>query len=412
MATISLYIDKRRAKKDGSYPLKLNVRNVGQFLVSLPYSVTDKTFINGEFTKNFPNYKIKNAALKKLLSNIEFEIIRLSEEERNITDDKLKVLLNELIKGRKSSKLLTEYIQKFADNKEKFGTKKNYLTTLSKVKEYDSNATLESVNIQWIEGFEKMLLNSGMKINACAVRLRDLRAVFNWCIDNEETTNYPFRKFKIKQEQTKKRSLTVNQLIELRDYPVEEYQVKYRDMFMLMFYLIGINAADLYTAKELVNGRLEYVRAKTGKLYSVKVEPEAMNIIQKYKGQKYLLDILDNHKNYEDFLHRQNIALQNIGPMERKGRGGKKQVKALFPNISTYWTRHTWATIAHKIGVPKDTISLALGHSFGLDVTSIYIDFDRDKIDEANRKVIDYVNNPDKYKEYIELRSDIMMMRE
>lgn len=57
-----------------------------------------------------------------------------------------------------------------------------------------------------------------------------------------------------------------------------------------------------------------------------------------------------------------------------------------------YISRHTWATLAHKADVPKDVISLALGHSFGCDVTDIYIDFDRDKIDEANRKVIDYIS--------------------
>jgi hypothetical protein len=44
------------------------------------------------------------------------------------------------------------------------------------------------------------------------------------------------------------------------------------------------------------------------------------------------------------------------------------------------------------VDIPKDVISLALGHSFGCDVTDIYIDFDRDKIDEANRKVIDYIS--------------------
>lgn len=35
---------------------------------------------------------------------------------------------------------------------------------------------------------------------------------------------------------------------------------------------------------------------------------------------------------------------------------------------------------------------MALGHSFGCKTTDIYIDFDRDKVDEANRKVIDYIN--------------------
>lgn len=58
-----------------------------------------------------------------------------------------------------------------------------------------------------------------------------------------------------------------------------------------------------------------------------------------------------------------------------------------------HYARHTWATIAHKIGISKDVISLALGHEFGCKTTGIYIDYDLEQIDKANRKVIDYINS-------------------
>ena len=35
---------------------------------------------------------------------------------------------------------------------------------------------------------------SGMKFNAYALHLRNIRAVFNYAIDEEITTLYPFRK--------------------------------------------------------------------------------------------------------------------------------------------------------------------------------------------------------------------------
>ena len=238
-------------------------------------------------------------------------------------------------------------------------------------------------------------LYNSMKVNAYAIHLRNIRAVFNYAIDEEYTMLYPFRKFKIKAEETRKRSLTLEQLRELRDYPCEEHQVRYRDMFMLMFYLIGINAADLFQAKkkDVINGRLEYKRAKTGRLYSVKIEPEAQAIIDKYAGKgDYLLNMMDSYANYKDFLHRMGIGLKQIGEMERVGRGGRKVREPAFPGISSYWSRHTWATLAASLDVPKETISEALGHSFGLSVTSIYIRFDQRKVDEANRRVIDLVN--------------------
>ena len=147
------------------------------------------------------------------------------------------------------------------------------------------------------------MLDSGMKVNACGVHLRNIRAVFNYAIDEGYTEMYPFRKFSIANEKTRKRNLSLSDLVLLRDYDCEPFQRKYRDIFMLMFYLIGINAIDLFNAEKLNGNRLEYRRSKTSRLYSIKVEPEAMQIIERYKGETHLLDIMDNYANYKDFLH-------------------------------------------------------------------------------------------------------------
>lgn len=81
----------------------------------------------------------------------------------------------------------------------------------------------------------------GIKQNSRNVYYRNIRSVFNRAIDDEITTQYPFRKFKMRKQETKKRSLTIDALRLLRDYPVEDWQKKYVDLFFLMFYLIGIN---------------------------------------------------------------------------------------------------------------------------------------------------------------------------
>ena len=274
------------------------------------------------------------------------------------------------------------------------GTKTVYNTTRNKLLEYDPECTFDTMDRKWLSNFESWMAESGMKVNAYSIHLRNIRAVFNYAIDEEITTLYPFRKYKIKKEETRKRALSVEQLRLLRDYPCEEFEKKYRDIFMLIVYLVGINIGDLLLLehKDIIDGRIEYYRQKTKKFYSIKIEPEAQAILDRYQGKTHLLDILDNYGDYHDFTHRMNKNLKGIGPFERKGLGGKKSKQPLFPELSTYWARHTWATLAHKADVPKDVISLALGHSFGCDVTDIYIDFDRDKIDEANRKVIDYIS--------------------
>ena len=60
-------------------------------------------------------------------------------------------------------------------------------------------------------------------------------------------------------------------------------------------------------------------------------------------------------------------------------------------DISTYYARHSWATIAYnEAKIPKDDIAAALGHG-GKTVTDIYINEDLAKIDEANRKVLNVI---------------------
>ena len=69
-----------------------------------------------------------------------------------------------------------------------------------------------------------------------------------------------------------------------------------------------------------------------------------------------------------------------------------KKLAKVRPGLTTYYARHTWASIAfNNLGIPKDVVSLALGHSFGVRVTDTYINADLSRVDEANRRVIDYV---------------------
>ena len=392
---VKLAIDLRRVNSNGMYSIVLILKNKNVIRVSTPYKSVPENWQDGQYNKKEINYQRKNNHLKDIIQKAERLIIEVSENNRVVSDAYLRDKLKEIVKGKMPiDKVFVDYIDEFAKTKLNARTVDIYIQTKNKIQKFDSDCKFEDIDRAWLTKFERWMIDSGMKTNACSVHMRNIRAVFNYCIDEEYTTLYPFRKFKIKKEETRKRSLTVEQLRTLRDYPCEEYQVRYRDIFMLMFYMIGINAIDLFHAKEsdVVDCRLEYKRSKTGKLYSVLIQPEAQAIIDKYKGKNYLLNVLDDYKNYKDFLHRMGDALKDIGPMERKGLGGKKIRQPLFKDISSYWARHTWATIAASLDIPKEVISAGLGHEIGSSITSIYIDFNMKKVDDANRAVIDYVN--------------------
>jgi integrase len=161
--------------------------------------------------------------------------------------------------------------------------------------------------------------------------------VFNDAIDSGITAAYPFRKYHVKPEPTPKKALTVEQLRALINAPCEPYQVQYRDMFLLMFYFRGINTGDLLLAKKdaVRDGRLEYKRNKVGSLFTVKIEPEARAILDRYKGRKRLLNPLDTYKDYLDYLHHMNDALKAIG--RTRGKRGKVVADGMYPKLSTNW---------------------------------------------------------------------------
>ena len=186
---------------------------------------------------------------------------------------------------------------------------------------------------------------------------------------------------------------------EYRDIEVEDFMEKYRDMFLLGFYLIGINLSDLLElpANAIKHGRIVYRRKKTGRLYDIKVEPEALEIINKYHGTKHLVRFLDDGTKLSSFKRRLGDYIKRIGKVElvknRRGALIKKQLKPLHDDIVWYTARRSWATIAASLDIPKEVIGKALGHSeWDSTTTDLYINFDNRKIDDANRKVINALN--------------------
>jgi len=154
-----------------------------------------------------------------------------------------------------------------------------------------------------------------------------------------------------------------------------------RDMAMLSLCLIGINPRDLFYVKEITSGRISYKRSKGKKQYSIKVPPQGLYIIKRYKGTRYLLNALDNYADYRSAVKRINKKLKDIAGLCK-----------IEKKISIYTFRHSWSAYARFLGISKDDIAAALGHR-QIDlpqVTEFYdhIEEEQRRVDLANKKVI------------------------
>jgi integrase len=175
-----------------------------------------------------------------------------------------------------------------------------------------------------------------------------------------------------------------------------------RDMFMLSFLLVGMNGVDLFTCTSYAAGRITYQRTKVenrrrdkGEI-SIKVEPEALPLIEKYRDAsgKRVFNLYQMYSSINTF----SVSINGKKDRLKDGQISARGLKALgalvgAPDLILYSARHSWATIArNRCGVSKDDVAFALNHvDSRMAVTDTYLEKDWTLIDRANRKVIDYV---------------------
>lgn len=384
MATAKLYLDKRSKKKDGTFPLKVTISHKGNTArISLGVSIrSDQWNDTAGKVVQHPNKDFLNAFLLQQRTTIQNALLALQEQGAFKGCSALDVrdrVLAYMQPEEDKPVTFAEWYDKFKNRHENGRTRAIYAATWQQVERYDKNATrllFEDITKDWLEGFFASMAAHSPSINARNIHLRNIRAVFNDAIDNDVTACYPFRRFKIRPVATPKRNLKPQALRALFSAPVPTWRKKYIDIFKLTFLLIGINIGDLLElpAGADASGRITFNRKKTRRLYSIKVEPEAKEIIDRYRGEVHLLNVADGCSTYRHFASRMNNNLHEVSPA-----------------VTTYWARHSWATIAASLDIPDDTIALALGHAGANSTTSIYIERDRRKVDEANRRVIDWV---------------------
>jgi integrase len=346
--------------------------------INILYSQFDKAA--GKIIKH-PNAKFLNVELQKIILDYEKKILSISEE----------ISIKNLLTFLKNDEIISLDFFNLSERKIKSMKEtgrdrpaKNYEYTNNILRKYRGPGSLnfKDINYKFLSSFEtwmrtKRIENkieiAPLNTNTISIHMRNIRAVFNQAINENIITLdvYPFRKYKIKSEKTAKRNLTIEQITTIKQAILTDKMAYARDMFMLSFYLIGMNFIDLFNLEPTNAERIVYKRAKTGKIYNIKLQPAAIEIINRYPGKEKLLNCCEIYSDSYNFM---KYTMKFINRIEG------------FEHITSYYARHSWATIASKLGVDKDTISHALGH--GNDtVTDIYIDFDLSKVDKANEIV-------------------------
>lgn len=394
MATIKLSIDARRPYSDGRCPIVFRLSS-GSKSTSIVSGVKlfpqDWDNLKSRILKTHPDFSALNLHLKQKLLAFEKQLLGLNSG--NLLEIK-RVLLNEVEQVKTIFHVFAKQeIQNLRDQ-ERFGNASVYETSVNRFIKYTGTSiSFKEINYNVISGFELTLLKEGICRNTIAIYMREIRALLNLSIKKGlmERADYPFYNFKIKTEKTISRAITNAELQKIYELPLIENTVAWhsRNMFFLIFNLIGISFIDLILLKNnsIQNGRIVYKRRKTGKLYSIRITLEAERIINIYKNpsSKYLISYFE-FDNVTECTVRQDAGLR----IKSCNNQLKKIGKALELSIplTSYVARYSWSCIAKILGYPKDQIAEALGHEYGNRITGIYLDsYGNEVIDAMNEKV-------------------------
>ena len=191
------YIAAKESKrgKDGRIAVKILFRSDGkEFVVSTGIYVLT-AFSGLSMSPKETNYRAKLRRLTSIIDDVEAYLLNNAGADTA----KMKRELTALVSGEaheEKATCLADCIERFADTKSRKGTADLYRMSARKVREYDGRAVFGSVDKEWLDGFERYMGEAS--VNYKAIMLRNIRTVFNWALDNELTTNYPFRRYKIK----------------------------------------------------------------------------------------------------------------------------------------------------------------------------------------------------------------------
>lgn len=365
---------------DGTYPLQIVVGHGSNLYLSTGLYVRSEDWDDRRKRCTGAQARRVNNVLAGILNTVADRVLELMElgQWNSLTYAQRKAMLTDLSLTRPPVDVpsLRDIIMLTVEGKAA-NTRKAAEVAMSRLDRYSDTAKLpiSKVDVAWLEGAIASM--GDIAVNSRVGYMAVVHKAVAYALRHDIIQSDPFVRIRMPRgEETRMRCLTVEKLRAILSMELEGKAREFRDLFALSFCLIGINLADMMqlTPANLVDGRVEYRRAKTRKLYSIRVEPEAQTILDRYKGKKYLLSPFDSCRSINSYQTRLNKAMSEI-----------------VPDMTWYWARYTWATLAAELDIPKDTISEALGHSHGAKVTGVYIKYNRDKVDEANRRVLDYV---------------------
>ncbi|WP_455671708.1 phage integrase SAM-like domain-containing protein [Phocaeicola sp.] len=407
MATLNLSVLKSRQTTNGTYIIYVSINHQKETrYIATSYQIDDLyQFDKGKVVCR-KDEKIINQRLKYILSSYQEKIDEIIDKEKYSCAQ-----IKDILEGKTKQETAITIKEYMTDRIERL--KKEGRTNYAKMNEYTlktiisilGDITLQSLSISEVEKYSKGL--SGQSNATKQMRLAHLKACINEAI-KEGFVKYdinPFVYTKMPKSQARQLDITIDEFIKIRNFETVHKKVSLaKDLFLLSFYLGGINLADIVQI-DFSKNTINYVRQKTAnkkegeKNITFTVPQEAKPIIKKYIKRSGKLDFgyKFEYHNFQCYLNRcMKILAEKTG---------------ITSNFCYYSARKTFSQFAFDLGIKTEIIEYCIGQSMKENRPIYnYVRIMQKQADNAILRVIDYTNNPKKYEDYINMSAQYAVL--
>lgn len=404
---ISIVLDKRFQKSDGTYPVKLRVFTSTprkQKLYSTVFAFTQKDFSSiWETTKPRSEHKENRLMLQALETKANETAKRISAF--NFED------FERLMYGSTDTRLNVNYyfhkiIEKYTSI-DCINTAYNYKNALSCLLRFHrtENIDFKEVTVSYLEKFEKFCVTDEEKsLTTVSMYTRCLRTVFNEAIAQKTIANdiYPFgkRKYQIKAPKKVKKALLPDQLkLLFESKPTTSDQEKAKAFWFFSYLCNGMNFKDILNlkCKDVEADTITFVRSKTEKSaqaatpITVYLNEYTLNVLNQYgniqqKSNDYVFPVFNHSQTATEQVKRKNAFISYVN------QHFLNYAKSLGINepISTYYARHSFTTMSIRKGASIEFVGEALGHTDIKTTMNYFAGFGNETKREFGAKLLEF----------------------
>ena len=366
MATIKPVIVPAKVLKGGRHKIRISVSHNGQtrYIVTNIIINSEKEFKGGVVVHR-SDASYQNTVLRNLLQQYQQVIDEMPFVASLSCSELVYQITNYGKDGRKTIKeVFDEMISVSHVKPSSVGTYDTHLKRIFDI--VGEDMLIEQITPRVLFDIDNKLFKKGLSQTTIRHTMSAFHQTYNFavrCQYNLPKLN-PFQAYKLPDAQIRDCWLTMVEVRHIRDCELTlKTARRSRDLFMLSYYLGGINFIDLEKVNFKACGKhLKYKRTKTerdkkaNKFVEFDIPDEALPLIERYMAKDGRLQFGGKCSIKAKFMYGIKFLRQSVG----------------IDKLVYYSARKSFAQHAFQFGVSEGVIDYILGHKIGKAGSSLY----------------------------------------